>query len=147
MREMDFSSSSQRVRVTSELVITIASSAPDSATRSMSLVRRVKGCSKLPETVTSRPSTCISSDDLSARPRPAAIGGSLDNITGDLRSEPDRRTFIADRLRGESQQSRAYQRPTMTSGLKTRPHAISLEAATAHSGHQAVSRRFELWRE
>ncbi len=59
MREMDFSSSSQRVRVTSELVITIASSAPDSATRSMSLVRRVKGCSKLPETVTSRPSTCI----------------------------------------------------------------------------------------
>ena len=42
MREMDFSSSSQRVRVTSELVITIASSAPDSTTRRMSLVRRVR---------------------------------------------------------------------------------------------------------
>src|SRR4051794_35632105 len=59
MREMDISRPSQRVRVTSELVTTTASSAPDSATRSMSLVRRVRGCSKLPETQTSRPSTCM----------------------------------------------------------------------------------------
>ena len=59
MREMDFSSSSHRVRVISELVITTPRNAPDSTTRRMSLVRRVGGCSKLPETVTSRPSTCM----------------------------------------------------------------------------------------
>ena len=72
MREMDFSSSSHRVRVTSELVITIASNAADSANRRMSLVRRVKGCSKLPETVTSRPSTCMLLRNL----RPASVSGS-----------------------------------------------------------------------
>ena len=79
MREMDISRPSQRVRVTSELVITIASSAPDSATRSMSLVRRVRGCSKLPETLTSRPSTCMV-----PTPPACVCQRSADNITGDL---------------------------------------------------------------
>src|SRR5277367_543506 len=89
MREMDFSSSSHRVRVTSELVITIASNAADSTTRRMSLVRRVRGCSKLPETLTSCPSTCM----FSTIPRIGSarlIQRLADNITG-------ARAFVAQR--------------------------------------------------
>ena len=57
MPEIDFSSDTQSYRVISELVMTAARNSAASASRMMSLVRRVNGCSKLPETVTSRPST------------------------------------------------------------------------------------------
>ena len=57
MRETDFSRLIQSLRVIRELVMTIARNAVADARRTMSLVRRVSGSSRLPETVTSRPST------------------------------------------------------------------------------------------
>src|SRR5436190_1603161 len=58
--EMDFSSASHSFRVISELVITAARNTAARTRRRMSFVRRVSGCSKLPETVMSRPSTRMS---------------------------------------------------------------------------------------
>ena len=57
MSEIDLSSATQSYRVISELVMTTARKIAASSSRRMSLVRRVYGCSKLPETVISRPST------------------------------------------------------------------------------------------
>ena len=57
IREIDFSRPTQSLRVISELVITTARNSPDSATRMMSVVRRVSGCSRSPVTAMSRPST------------------------------------------------------------------------------------------
>src|SRR6476469_6467414 len=54
---MDFSSATHSLRVMSELVITAARNTAARASRRMSLVRRVSGCSKLPETVICRTST------------------------------------------------------------------------------------------
>ena len=55
--ETDRSSATQSLRVIRELVITTARNAADSTTRRISLVRRVNGCSRLPVTLMSRPST------------------------------------------------------------------------------------------
>ena len=60
--ETDFSSAIHRERVISELVITAARKTVARTSRMMSLVRRVSGCSKLPETVMSRPSTRMFQD-------------------------------------------------------------------------------------
>ncbi len=57
MSEIDLSRPTQSYRVISELVMTTARKTAASKSRRMSLVRRVRGCSKLPVTVISRPST------------------------------------------------------------------------------------------
>src|SRR6185312_4337596 len=56
---MDLSSATHLLRVTTDPAITTARNSAARPTRRMSLVRRVSGCSKLPETVMSRPSTRI----------------------------------------------------------------------------------------
>src|ERR1700724_4288332 len=58
--DIDRSSATHCGRVISEPAITIAKKTTDAASRRMSLVRRVSGCSKLPETLMSRPSTRMS---------------------------------------------------------------------------------------
>jgi hypothetical protein len=57
MSEIDFSSDIQSYRVISELTMTTVRNNAASTSRRMSLVRLLSGCSKLPETVISRPST------------------------------------------------------------------------------------------
>src|SRR5271166_5954279 len=74
---MDFSSAIHRGRVITELTTTVTSNTVAMATRMMSLVRRVSGCSKLPETAMSRPSTRIFQD-------PSRSDRSVDNLTGYL---------------------------------------------------------------
>jgi hypothetical protein len=59
--EIDLSSATQSLRVISELVMTATRNTAARANRTMSLVRRSSGCSRLPATATSRPSTRIRS--------------------------------------------------------------------------------------